>query len=147
MVYRTHASEVWRALLVMTAGRRSIADEATAEAFARLFDHRVGVREPLAWVYRTAYRLAAEELRRERREPPANAPGGEEPWIEPGSLGSALTALPPQQRMAVFLHYYADLPVAEIAHRLDVPVATVKVRLHRARRALRGLLGEETTVV
>ena len=37
-------------------------DDATAEAFARLFDRRESVRDPLAWVFRTAFRLASAEL-------------------------------------------------------------------------------------
>jgi RNA polymerase sigma-70 factor (ECF subfamily) len=40
----------------------------------------------------------------------------------------------------VFLHYYADLPVAEVARLVGSPAATVKVRLHRARRSLRASL-------
>jgi hypothetical protein len=34
-------------------------------------------------------------------------------------------------------HYFSDLSVAEIAHRLDVTHGTVKTRLWRARRLLR----------
>jgi RNA polymerase sigma-70 factor (ECF subfamily) len=39
--------------------------------------------------------------------------------------------------VVVFLHYHADLPIAEVARLVGSPTATVKVRLHRARRALR----------
>jgi RNA polymerase sigma-70 factor (ECF subfamily) len=35
------------------------------------------------------------------------------------------------------MHYFADIPVGEVARLSGVPTATVKVRLHRARRALR----------
>jgi DNA-directed RNA polymerase specialized sigma24 family protein len=40
----------------------------------------------------------------------------------------------------VFLHYFADLPLREVARLSGAPVATVKVRLHRARRLLRDSL-------
>jgi RNA polymerase sigma-70 factor (ECF subfamily) len=36
----------------------------------------------------------------------------------------------------VLLHYYADLPVEEVARLIHRPVGTVKRRLHEARRVL-----------
>ena len=141
MVFQSHAGQVWRAVMAMSAGRREIADEATAEAFARLFDHRLGVRDPVAWVFRTAFRLGAADLRREQAldaEIP-DQPGVQEPEL-PADLQALLSALSPDQRVAVFLHYVADLPVSEVARLSGSTTATVKVRLHRARRALRTLL-------
>jgi RNA polymerase sigma-70 factor (ECF subfamily) len=141
MVFRSHGGQVWRAVLVMTAGRREIADEVTAEAFARLFDYRQGVRDPAAWVFRTAFRLAASELRREAAtdaDMPETAAVDTSPL--PSSLTDALRRLSPDQRIAVFLHYYADLPISEVARLSGSSSATVKVRLHRARRMLRAIL-------
>jgi RNA polymerase sigma-70 factor, ECF subfamily len=140
-VFRSRAGEVWRAVLVTSAGRREIADEATAEAFARLFDYRRGVRDPVAWVFRTAYRLAAAELRRESALAGDVAP--ERVVAEsvlPSGLTEALRALSPEQRLAVFLFHYADLPLREVARLSGVTSATVRVRLHRARRTLRDRL-------
>ncbi len=54
---------MWRTLYAYTGGRRDIADEAVAEAFARAIAYTRGIRDPLAWIYRTAFRIAAEELR------------------------------------------------------------------------------------
>jgi RNA polymerase sigma-70 factor (ECF subfamily) len=39
-------------------------------------------------------------------------------------------------REVVLLHYYADLPVAEVAAAIHRPVGTVKRRLHEARALL-----------
>jgi len=41
------------------------------------------------------------------------------------------------------LRHGADLPIAEIAERLGIPVGTAKSRLHRATLALRRALGDE----
>lgn len=146
-MFRTHGGLVWRAVLTMAAGRRDVADEATAEAFARLLARRDQVRDPAAWVFRTATRIAARELKRERRVVAGDVPERQAPDSAlPSGPTEALLRLSPDQRLAVFLHYVADLPVRETARLTGSPVATVKVRLHRARRSLREraeLLGGE----
>ena len=144
-VFREHATGVYRTLYAFTAGRAAIAEEATAEAFARAIAHTATIRDPVAWIYRTAFRVAAAELRRERREPPeAEGRAGE------GARGlerlvDALRGLSPNQRAAVVLRYEADLPVAEVARRMGINAATVRVHLHRGRGRLRELLGVEET--
>ena len=138
-VYRSHGGTVWRAILTMSAGSRDVADEATCEAFARLYAYRDGVRDPLAWVFRTAFRLANRELKRQRLHVDSEVPetiGGEVSVLS-STVARGLRRLSPEQRSAVFLHYFADMPLAEVARLSGVPTATVKVRLHRARRALR----------
>jgi RNA polymerase sigma-70 factor (ECF subfamily) len=140
-VYRSHGGTVWRAVLAMSAGNRDVADEAQAEAFARLFAYRDGVRDPVAWVYRTAFGVARRQLGEKRRIateaiPETPAP----PSALPSDLTATLNALSADQRVVVFLHYFADLPVREIARLSGSPVATVKVRLHRARKTLRETL-------
>jgi RNA polymerase sigma-70 factor (ECF subfamily) len=62
-----------------------------------------------------------------------------------GPLVDALRALSPNQRAAVVLRYEADLPVGEIARRMGMSAATVRVHLHRGRNRLRELLGNEET--
>jgi RNA polymerase sigma-70 factor (ECF subfamily) len=138
-VYRSHGGVVWRAVLMMAAGDRGVADEATAEAFARLLAYRDGVRDPVAWVFRTAFGVAAKELGRASRIAHGILPDeavGDEAEL-PSELTEALRELSPEQRAAVFLHYIADLSVREIARLSGSTAATVRVRLHRARRSLK----------
>ena len=56
-------------------------------------------------------------------------------------LYRALRELPRGQREAIVLHHLAQLPVAEVAAQLRVPVGTVKARLARGRAALARALG------
>lgn len=58
----------------------------------------------------------------------------------PSQLTEALARLPEGQRAAIVLHYYADLPVREVAEVMGSTNAAVKVSLMRARRRLRTLL-------
>lgn len=45
--------------------------------------------------------------------------------------------LPPKYRSAIVLKYIEDLSLQEISDILNIPVATVKTRIHRGREALR----------
>jgi RNA polymerase sigma-70 factor (ECF subfamily) len=57
-------------------------------------------------------------------------------------LREELRNLPERQRLAVFLHYYADLPYAEVAELLDVAPGTVAASLNAARKTLRHKIKE-----
>ena len=48
-----------------------------------------------------------------------------------------LDRLPRDQRVALVLRYYEDLPVDEIAQVMDCRPGTVRTRIHRALTALR----------
>ncbi len=50
--------------------------------------------------------------------------------------------LPLDERVIVLLHYWADVPLDEVAERLSTPAGTVRSRLHRALQRLRAASGE-----
>jgi RNA polymerase sigma-70 factor (ECF subfamily) len=52
------------------------------------------------------------------------------------AVGRALDRLSPEQRVVVVLRYWRDMPLDQIATRMDVPLGTVKSRLHYALRLL-----------
>ena len=140
-LFREAGGGVFRTLYAYTGGRRDVAEEAMAEAFARALARAGTIRDPVAWIYRTAFRLANEELRAERRRRPA--PETESPPPELTGLVEALRSLSPNQRAAIVMRHVLDLDVAEIAHRMGTAAPTVRVHLHRARKRLRELLGSE----
>ena len=59
-----------------------------------------------------------------------------------GALWQAVQSLPRDQREAVVLFYYEDLPTEEIARILGTTPGAVRVRLSRAREKLRSILKE-----
>jgi RNA polymerase sigma-70 factor (ECF subfamily) len=102
-----------------------------------------------AWIYAIATRKCADAIRLRRRrrrlgDAARTQAGINGHALAPASLGLDLTAairrLPPDQRVAVSLHYGEDLAIDEIAAVLGVPAGTVKSRLHAARGSLKLLL-------
>lgn len=64
----------------------------------------------------------------------------EEARVLKSTVWDAVDQLTPPQRAAVLLFYRQELGCQEIAEILELPVATVKSHLHRARARLRDLL-------
>src|SRR5713226_464976 len=58
------------------------------------------------------------------------------------ALVDALAQLDPSYRLPILLHYYADLPLEQVAQSLNLTVPAIKSRLHRARALLRNSLAE-----
>ena len=140
-LFRTEGDGVYRTLYAFTGGRADVAEEATAEAFARAVESQQELRDPLAWIYRVAFRVAIDELRRDRRRGTLT----DVPTAPPDLAGlmDALRRLSPNQRAAIVLRYVLDLDVDEVAKRMGVARPTVRVHLHRGRARLRELLGTE----
>jgi RNA polymerase sigma-70 factor (ECF subfamily) len=132
------------------------AEEAAQEALVRAWLRRDSCRSPsapLPWVLEItrneARRLIGRQARRGSRELAATA-GLEVDSEDPELAGTALRVSVEQalgtladgDRRLLRLRYGEDLSQSEVARLLGVPEGTVKVRLHRARRRLRGLLAE-----
>ena len=65
---------------------------------------------------------------------------------EDGSLLERVQALPPKYREVIFLRYYEEYQVGEIAQLLGIPAPLVSTRLKRAKDKLRTMLGGENYV-
>jgi RNA polymerase sigma-70 factor (ECF subfamily) len=53
------------------------------------------------------------------------------------AIQKEMMQLPPKYRSVIVLKYMEDLSLKEISEILNIPVATVKTRVHRGREALR----------
>ncbi len=120
-------------------GDEQLAHDLAQEAFVRLFGRWFDVREPRAYIYVLATNLARREWRTRSAERAALArvAASEQPVSapEPG-IRDVVERLPNKWRDVVLLHYYADLPVAEVARQLKQPEGTVKRLLNEARGLL-----------
>ena len=125
------------------------AEDAVGEAVLRAWRAypRLKNREAAhSWLLKITVNCAREQSRRRRREVPLEElepAASSHPAQEPSSLWQAVQALPQDQRLAVILYYYEDMPVAETARVLGVPQGTVKSRLARGRDKLRQILKED----
>ncbi|WP_432537765.1 RNA polymerase sigma factor [Kineococcus arenarius] len=140
--YRRELPRVRQALTLAT-GDPALAEEATAEAFARALVHWPRLRttaSPAGWVYTTAlnqvrrsWRRALLEHRytRRHRDEPVHAPELPDP-----ALWRAVAELPERARTAIALRYIADLTENEVAAAMNVSRGTVATTLSRARATL-----------
>lgn len=107
-----------------------------------------GLRDPAqfpAWIYGITTRKCADVIRTNmrRRKLDADSPAGrsrEEAGLTPEyriDLATAIRGLPLTHRAVVHLFYREEMSVEEIASILEIPVGTVKSRLHSARATLR----------
>ena len=126
------------------------AEDIAQDAFMQLLVHwrKVSKYErPDAWLRRVAIRLAMRSIRREQMRSlvERDARIVEFPQPVDVDLANAVGQLSPRQRSAVVLFYFEDRPMQEIADILGCSVSTGWVHLHKARKRLGALLGEEVS--
>jgi RNA polymerase sigma-70 factor (ECF subfamily) len=142
-VYRQDGDRLWRALYAF-AGDEEVASDAVAEAFAQALRRGSAIRDVQNWIWRSAFRLAAGDLKRQSNLSRGPMPEGAFQDAHPDEhLLAALQGLTPQQRVVIVLHYYVDCPVREIARRTGINPLAVRAHLSRGRKHLRVLLGDE----
>src|SRR5262245_3445739 len=127
-------------------GRSEDARDATQDAFLSCYRHLERFRGESAfatWLHRIAVNACYDALRKRplavsmdalSLEPPA--PDHAERASATADVQRALQAVPPEFRSVLILFELQDLSVDEIATTLEIPVGTVKSRLHRGRAAL-----------
>jgi RNA polymerase sigma-70 factor, ECF subfamily len=143
-------------------GRRVGADVAEGlmgEVFRLAWERRKafdsGRASALPWLYGIASNLLLKHRRSEARRLAASArmaagraaadcrtgTGALEARVLLPRVVEALESLPEAEREALLLYAWEDLSYPDIAEALELPVGTVRSRLHRARGRLRELLG------
>ena len=129
-------------------------DECLQDAWLKIVRSIPRLRDPARlkpWMFSIARRTAMDHLRARYREEPDSG-------IDPDQLEAAEPGLPDDEvdllevglsnlgridREVLTLFYLKALSIDEVADVLDVPIGTVKSRLHRARQSLRDELNKE----
>lgn len=146
-VYDAHFGRLagWAASLV---GDRDLAHDFATEAFVKLMRHWGKVEDPRAWLYTTVANQVRDHWRRRGREAAAydryvagrpvavDIALPEPDAADRVSVREAIETLPGRLRMAVLLHYYADLSVVQVAAQLGKSEGAVKRDLFDARKLL-----------
>lgn len=142
-------------------GNRHEAEDVAQEAFMRAyanihtFDQK---RKFSTWLFRIATNLCIDRIRKKKPDYHLDAEvrgtegltmysqlSNEEKLPEDELLAMEvqdrvqyeISRLPDKYRAAIVLKYIEELPLAEISEILDLPLGTVKTRIHRGREALR----------
>jgi RNA polymerase sigma-70 factor, ECF subfamily len=145
-LYQSYAPQVHRFALFL-CGDSTLADDITSEAFVRAWTSRGKIREATvkAYLFTIARNLYRDHLRRNNRlteleeSMPDSSPGlasRTEHKAELETVMAALKRLSEVDRAALLMRAQEGMSYEEIAHALDLPVTTVKVKVHRARLKL-----------
>lgn len=129
------------------------AQDAVQETCIEAWRSLPGLREPdkfEAWIRRLLVRSCFKTVRQTRRVgaveiemTPAHEPAGasiERRFDIHDQLERGLARISREQRAVVVLVYYLDLPLADAAAAMGIPIGTTKSRLNRATQALRAAL-------
>lgn len=143
-LYRRRFHAFAGGLLAVTSNIEG-AKDAVQEGFARAILERKRFRREGSlegWVWRIALNAAREARRKDLRLDPvadavAAAAASAAPDDRTVGMRAELRQLPERQRLAVFLHYFADLRYEEVAAVLDIAPGTVAASLNAARSTLR----------
>ena len=149
-LFRRHADRMW-AVALRTLGDPDDAADAVQDAMVSAYRGAAGFRGDSAvttWLHRVVVNACLDRIRRRQARPAVPlgdrdvAARRDEHAATDARLAvrAALAALPADQRAAVVLVDLEDLPVAEAAQVLGVPVGTVKSRCSRGRVAMAALL-------
>jgi RNA polymerase sigma-70 factor (ECF subfamily) len=145
-LYQSYAPQVHRFALFL-CGDATLADDITSEAFVRAWTSRGKIREATvkAYLFTIARNLYRDHLRRNNRlteleeSLPDTAVGlasRTEQKAELETVMAALRKLSEVDRAALLMRAQEGMTYEEIAQALDLPVTTVKVKVHRARLKL-----------
>ncbi len=139
-------------------GREDLARDAVQETWMRVIKHAKGFEgrsSVKTWLYRIAINrardLAASKMARPvpgelaRTLTAATAAAGEPPGDpeDLASLHAAMARLAEPPRLILLLCYHRGLTLAQAADVLDIPLGTLKSRLHTALNDLRAMLTKE----
>nr|WP_228348634.1 RNA polymerase sigma factor [Flagellatimonas centrodinii] len=161
-VVRPHLDSLYR-LAYRFTGRAEDAEDLLQSLMLRLLPHTdtlVGLDRPAPWLARALYNLFVDQHRSRQRQPldlghtgddddgldalPAPDQNGPEAAVSRLDrcqyLQQAIDRLPLPQRALIAWHDIEGYTLEELATTHDIPIGTLKSRLHRARARLRRLL-------
>ena len=134
-------------LCVIHTGNMSDAEDCYQNVFFKLYKQlkKGAIPNPKAWLLRVTVNECRSLLRYRLRHTVTSLEDISGLSVSPrdNEIWQLVTELPPKYRDVIFLYYYEELTVEEIANITGTKQNTVKSQLMRGREKLKGLLTEE----
>jgi RNA polymerase sigma-70 factor (ECF subfamily) len=146
-----------RAFLAKMLSGKANVDDVTQDVWMEVFRDLRKLNDPgafLPWMYRIARNRAFRALRRKTHptipidETDAISQATDERDFgadDARAVHAALDRLIPEHREVLLLRFIEDMSYDDIAKVIDVPIGTVRSRIHNAKRILRGIIEEGNT--
>ena len=135
-----------RVFLNLTGGDPVLSDDLAQETFIKVYYNLrsyKGLSSFSTWIYRVAYNVFYDELRKSREWEDASVDEAANLLEQPPErvdrnidISRALSILRPEERTAITLFFVEDLAVAKIAEIMSISEGTVKSHLFRAKQKL-----------
>lgn len=156
-VARTHGRKIYNFAYRLTGNPHDAADlvqEVLLRVRRGLADYQPGSFD--GWLWRITRNAFVDDVRKRNRRPTTPLPDNPErqlSWSHPGAddvfdslrlgeeIQKALLDLPYEFREAIVMCDVVGLTYEEIAASIEVPIGTVRSRIHRGRKILRERLG------
>ncbi|WP_346137225.1 sigma-70 family RNA polymerase sigma factor [Lentzea roselyniae] len=154
-IVETHGPGLLAYAARLTGGDFHRAEDAVQETWIRAWRNVEKLTEDhgsvRGWLMRVTHNVVVDQYRRRAARPEeVEMPEADPTWDDERSdevlnvvfMRQMLTVLPPPHLRTVVEIYFADRTAASVADVLDIPVGTVKSRVHKALRLLRVALSE-----
>lgn len=151
-IYDLHVEKIFR-FIFLKVNSQDIAQDLCSETFLRAWesfkDNNKKIDNPNAFLYQVARNLIIDHYREKGRTQTVSADyvsiidpdqDLEKKTLQDSDMGmiqSELNNLKPEYQEVIIWHYIEDLSVPEIAKMVDKKEGTVRVKIHRALKALK----------
>ena len=150
-IYNSYADMVYRICFLLLKNKND-SEDAVQEVFIKLLESQVKIKNEnhlKYWLIRVTQNLCKDIIKKNNRYKKEYISDiiDNQVYYESSDtsyVGEAFAKLSKEYTLPIYLHYYEGYSYKEISSILKIPISTVKMRIHYAKKKLKLLIEEET---